>query len=891
MTIDHLHALPPGTRLEEFRLDVQLGAGGFGITYRAHDELLDKVVAVKEYLPRDFATRTAGSTVAPISDADARDYQWGLTRFLDEARTLARFDHPHLNKVRRFFEANGTAYMVLEYIHGETLAARLSREQRLSEAALLRLLEEVLSGLADIHEAGYVHRDIKPGNLMLREEDGSAVLLDFGAARQAVGQRSKSITSILTPGYAPIEQYDSKADDVGPWSDIYALGMVAYKCVSGAGDGELPDAVTRGRSQRKGGTDLASAAKAGKGRYSAKLLEAIDWAIEVDEEARPQGVGEWQEALAGGKSKARAARTVRKPAVRTAKAQDTERAGMSWSTIALTAVIVVLLGASAWQGWRLYRGMPEVSVDNTATMVESQAEPETASEPDTQTPGTAAEEDAGPDASVESAPVVSETEMAASAASATPAPQPTKAPPVEEDEVTRMLAAAEADIKARRLTSPVGNNAWEKYQRVLELAPANPEAVRGMERVMGSYMDLFGAALEQEDFDQAESYLARIRDLHPDSPMLLTGNQRLEVAQQARAERLAERERQRQAEEAARQAELERQGIAKAIEEHWAAFEAAMQRDEWDRAGDRLNRVRKLDPEEPGLAAGERRLSQAREAGRQKARQYAGELVAIPAGSFRMGDLSGEGGDAEKPVHSVTVPAFSLGKYEVTVGQFRRFVEATGYRTEAERNTDGNQGCIAYTGDNWASTPGTSWRNPGFSVGDKHPVVCVSWHDAQAYVKWLNGKAGGDFRLPTEAEWEYAARARSTTKYHFGNAEAQLCRYANHADGSTDFNWKNESCSDGVGKRTAEVGRYQPNSFGLYDMHGNVWEWVEDCWNDSYAGAPSDGRAWTSGDCGQRVIRGGAWGDNPGALRSADRGWSTRSTRLGTVGFRLAQDK
>ena len=285
MTTDHLHALPPGTLLEECRLEAQLGAGGFGITYRAYDELLGKVVAVKEYLPRDFATRSAGNTVAPISDADARDYQWGLSRFLDEARTLARFDHPHLNKVSRFFEANGTAYMVLEYIHGETLAARLSRERRLPESDLLRLLEEVLSGLADIHEAGYVHRHIKPENLMLREEDGSAVLLDFGAARQAVGQRSKSITSILTPGYAPIEQYDSKADDVGPWSDIYALGMVAYKCISGAGDGELPDAVTRGRSQRKGGADLAMAAEAGKGRYSPKLLEAIDRAIEVDEEA------------------------------------------------------------------------------------------------------------------------------------------------------------------------------------------------------------------------------------------------------------------------------------------------------------------------------------------------------------------------------------------------------------------------------------------------------------------------------------------------------------------------------------------------------------------------------------------------------------------------------
>ena len=177
------------------------GPGGFGITYRAYDAHLDKFVAIKEYLPVEFATRTEASTVVPHSNADAQDYHWGLTRFLDEARTLARFKHPHLNQVYRFFESNGTAYMVLEYIQGETLADRLSREAYLEEDALQRLLDEVLSGLAVMHEAGYIHRDIKPGNLMLREEDGSAVVLDFGAARQAVGQRSKPITSILTPGY------------------------------------------------------------------------------------------------------------------------------------------------------------------------------------------------------------------------------------------------------------------------------------------------------------------------------------------------------------------------------------------------------------------------------------------------------------------------------------------------------------------------------------------------------------------------------------------------------------------------------------------------------------------------------------------------------------------
>ena len=354
MTIDHIHALPPGTRFEEYRLDAVLGAGGFGITYRAYDAHLDTFVAIKEYLPGEFAARKEASTVVPKSNTDAQDYHWGLTRFLDEARTLARFKHPHLNQVYRFFESNGTAYMVLEYINGETLADRLSREPYLEEADLQRLLDEVLSGLAVMHEAGYVHRDIKPGNLMLREEDGSAVVLDFGAARQAVGQRSKPITSILTPGYAPIEQYDSKADDVGPWSDIYALGMVAYRCISGMGDSELPDAVTRGRTQRKGQVDLLPAVEAGKGRYNPKLLEAIDWAMEVDEEDRPQSVEAWRQALTGGSRRKSPPKSVRKPATRPTRGTTTERTGMRWSSVALTVVIVALLGVVTWLGWQMY---------------------------------------------------------------------------------------------------------------------------------------------------------------------------------------------------------------------------------------------------------------------------------------------------------------------------------------------------------------------------------------------------------------------------------------------------------------------------------------------------------------------------------------------------------
>ena len=260
-------------------------------------------------------------------------------------------------------------------------------------------------------------------------------------------------------------------------------------------------------------------------------------------------------------------------------------------------------------------------------------------------------------------------------------------------------------------------------------------------------------------------------------------------------------------------------------------------------------------------------------------RKLPDQMVSIPAGRFRMGSRKGEADYNEKPVRRVTVPAFKLGKYEVTVGQFRGFVDATGYRTDAERNTGGEAGCFALQPDgNWGWVSGRSWRNPGYPVQDEQPVVCVSWNDAEAFIKWLNNKTGGNYRLPTEAEWEYAARAGSKTKYSWGNDI-----------GSNRANCDNDDCGDRW-EYTAPVGSFLANAWGLHDMHGNVWEWVQDCWNDSYEGAPTDGSSWTSGDCSQRVIRGGSWYYNARNLRSASRRYG-RPNRSIDVGFRLAQDK
>ena len=259
------------------------------------------------------------------------------------------------------------------------------------------------------------------------------------------------------------------------------------------------------------------------------------------------------------------------------------------------------------------------------------------------------------------------------------------------------------------------------------------------------------------------------------------------------------------------------------------------------------------------------------------------EMVVIPAGEFRMGCVSGQNcADRERPVHEVRIGApFALSVREVTRGQFRRFVDATSHRMSG--------GCSVLDDDDWQRRDDRGWLNPGFEQTDDHPVACVSWDDAGAYASWLSRQTGERYRLPSESEWEYAARAGSTAKYHFGNDESELCRYGNHADASTDFDWSSKSCSDGVGEMTAPVGSYEANGFGLHDMHGNVWEWAGDCWNRSYAGAPADGSAWLSGDCGQRVLRGGTWVDDPRFLRTAYRFRRTAGSRIDNIGFRVAR--
>ncbi len=246
-------------------------------------------------------------------------------------------------------------------------------------------------------------------------------------------------------------------------------------------------------------------------------------------------------------------------------------------------------------------------------------------------------------------------------------------------------------------------------------------------------------------------------------------------------------------------------------------------------------------------------------------------MLAIPAGHFMMGCQEARDGlcqEDEKPLHEVQVGAFQMSKYEVTVGQFRAFVAATNYQTTAEKEGS----CFSKkVGGRWADVKGSSWRNLGFTQTDKDPVACVSWNDAQAYLAWLNQIAGGGYRLLSEAEWEYACRAGTSASYCGGKQVGVSA-------------WYDENSNN----RTHVVGSKQANTFGLYDMSGNVWEWVQDGYHQNYAGAPSDASVW-AGLEDRHVLRGGSWSGFAMDTRAANRWELSATNRLNLIGFRLAR--
>jgi serine/threonine protein kinase/TPR repeat protein len=287
----HRLALPVGFQIDHFRIDGVLGKGGFGITYLAVDLQLGKRVAIKELLPDTIATRIKGLTVAPHSAGMQESWEWARERFLEEARTLATFSHPAIVGVHRLIEANGTVYMVMDYVEGESYEARLKRiGTEPDQASLMAVIGPILSGLEEVHAHGLLHRDIKPENILI-DRRGQPILIDFGSARESVG-KTMTMTSIVTHGYSPIEQYQTKGR-MGPWTDIYAIAAVMCRAITG----EKPPVAT----DRLVADDFGWLSQLNVTAFSLEFRRAIDRGLAIRTENRPTSLREWHSLVESGR--------------------------------------------------------------------------------------------------------------------------------------------------------------------------------------------------------------------------------------------------------------------------------------------------------------------------------------------------------------------------------------------------------------------------------------------------------------------------------------------------------------------------------------------------------------------------------------------------------------
>ncbi len=344
----HLLALKPGTQLGHYKIGHVLGFGGFGITYHAQDLSLNREVAIKELLPSDFATRDHdGNTVAPKTQLEEETFRWALSRFMEEGRILAACHHESIVTVHEIFEANGSGYMVTEFLDGLSFGEWLKRQAKPpSQEELLAIVDRLSSGLELVHDNGFLHRDIKPENIIINER-GEPILIDFGSARMAVGSKTRAMTAVLTPAFAPFEQYHEEGNQ-GPWTDLYSLGAVLFTAMTGQAPPEAP-----ARARHPNPIELK---KKAKGRYNTKFIDAIVWALEFDEEDRPQSVADWRTALElADPNSGLQMSTQRRTERRSPSARQRKR------VLALVALWMIVLGAAgATAVWGLKSGRLDI---------------------------------------------------------------------------------------------------------------------------------------------------------------------------------------------------------------------------------------------------------------------------------------------------------------------------------------------------------------------------------------------------------------------------------------------------------------------------------------------------------------------------------------------------
>ena len=777
--------LRPGARLGDLRIDRVIGQGAFGVTYLATDTVNNQSHALKEYLPKSLARRGEDGRVTPRDETVRAAFESGLAAFLAEGAVGAGLDHPHIVRIERCFEANGSAYLQMPWYQGEALDALLRRGGTLDREETLALALPLLDALAYLHSNRVVHGDIKPANIFITRE-GTPILLDFGSAANAA--------TLGSEGYAAPEQ-SRAGETVGAAADFYGLAATLYRCISG----RVPvPASERQAAVQEGKADpLPALATQVAAADFGPLIGSIQSALSLDPAGRPASATAFRRELT--------------TLGHAAPHDETEE--REWLPKTLLVVFIVLLLSAL--GYLFLGG-------------EDPAVPQATTEP--------------------------------------PAPQATRSP----EEEARWRAALNAD-------TPFG------YQQFIENYPESIHIDQARVHLERLDHQAWGRAQAEGTREAIESYLETFPGgLHvADAELALNGIQRAEEAERQRLEEEALRD--DAAWESAR-----RTRTPEAIDSYLAewpggrnADEARELRAEIRRAADdrrAFEAARKLHdrtsyqayidafPSGAHVAAALEAIDSLTLRPGKSFRDCADcpTMMVLPAGSFWQGSDEGAPRALKKetPRRMVTFDEpFAIGVFEITFEQWDR--------------------CVS------AGACSTAPRDNGWGRGTR-PVIMVSWNDAREYTAWLSELTGQRYSLPSESQWEYAARAGEEGDWQGGDP-ALLCQFANVAGGESGFRWQHGDCSDTAALQTLPVGSLRANAFGLHDTIGNVAEWTRDCMNLSYLDAPTDGSAWSRGICSSRMTRGGSWFTGSREIRLPARFNLKNGDRNDFTGFRVVR--
>ena len=836
-----MNALRENSTLQggKYRIIEKLGQGGFGITYLAENTLLEGKVAIKEFFFKEYCDRDDSTSRVTIPTSGNREIvERFKQKFIKEARTIFSLNHPNIVRILDVFEENDTAYYVMEYIEGESLSDMVTRRGAIPFAEAIGYVKAAAEALMYIHSKKINHLDIKPGNLMKRNEDGEILLIDFGVAKQYDLDTSQGTTTTpvgISCGYSPTEQYRKNGvQTFSPQSDVYSLAATLFKLLTGNTPPEameiqdeglpvaelqakhIPSAVIsaiamamKGRHERTQSVELFIA-NLQKTEYTFNVVENQQKTenIQKKEEARlPSGEDEIEalkeaeaQAMAEARAKVAAARKAREEAERKAR-EEAERKARE---------------EAERKAEKERKAREEAERKNREAREKAEAERKAREEAEI---ARKAREEAERKAREEAEQKAREVAVRIA--------HEVAIRKAREDAEAKVLAQAKAMIEVERKAREA---AEAKAAEAARKAEAEREAREQAERIAREKAEAERVAREEA---------ARIAREKAET----------ERKVKAEAERRALEDAKRKVQEARMEAERKAKEEAARIAREKAETERKVKAEA--EFINNLNGDTTVMPSCSTEAGSKRQKSERKAVKNFHIGGVSFDMIWVEGGTFCMGATSEQADDAygdEEPVHSVTLSGYYIGKTEVTQAL-------------------------------WESV---MCSNPSTIKDNDLPVENVSWDDCQEFIRKLNSLTGQNFRLPTEAEWEFACRGGNNSrgyKYSGGN---DIDNVAWNTDNSGRKTWLR-----GIsGRRVHHVATKLPNELGIYDMSGNVFEWCSDWYGDYSIHAQTNPKG--SDDGVYRVLRGGSWGINARSCRSSYRSGGSPSFRSSYLGLRLA---